>query len=185
MAKNRSENLQRSFLEKSSRYLAGFSPSTSAHLMTERLALMSENERTSTKLLRHNVCSACGTLIALGWTATTARRQQRPRSTTQQHGARKERKVTHVCLVCHRETVTVLPMVPPAVKTAQANSIEPMSSKLELRTPSRISETADKTSSKRRARTRKEKSGLQALLNKSKQTPASSSTLDLMDFQRA
>jgi RNAse P Rpr2/Rpp21/SNM1 subunit domain len=185
MAKNRSENLHAAFLEKSSRYLSISAPSTSAHLMTERLALMSEDERKSTKDLHHTVCGACGTLAALGWTATTARRQQAGRSTVQHHGRTKTRKVIYVCLACHQETISVLPMVPQAVKTAQAKSTESASSKLESRTVSTISETTEKPSSKRRAKTRKERSGLQALLNKSKQTPASSSTFDLMDFMKA
>jgi hypothetical protein len=180
MAKSRSEKLQAAFLEKSSYTLAISSPSTSAHLMTERLSLMPENEREHTNFLRHDVCGACGTVTTLGWTATTPR----TRSTRRQHEGRRERKVIRVCLVCHRETVNALPTAPKAVKIAQTQSMDPSSSRLELGTPPTVSDVAEKTSSKRRARTRKEKSGLQALLNKSKQSTNSSSTLDLMDFMK-
>jgi RNAse P Rpr2/Rpp21/SNM1 subunit domain len=181
MAKSRSENLQVVFLESSSQYLAASTPSTSAHLMTERLALLSEDEQKQKDILRHNVCSACGTATTLGWTATTARQT---RSTRRQVGGRKERIIVCVCLVCHRESVTTLPVAPKAVKTAQAKSMEPMSSRMEVRTSPTISEKIENASNKRRAKTRKEKSGLQALLNKSKQITTASSTLDLMDFMK-
>src|SRR5580704_16104042 len=62
MAKNKRDGLQAAFLENSSRYLAISSPSTSAHLMTERIALSMDSERAATKDLRDNVCNACGTL---------------------------------------------------------------------------------------------------------------------------
>jgi ribonuclease MRP protein subunit SNM1 len=181
MAKSRSEKLQAAFLEKSSYTLAVSAPSTSAYLMTERLALMPENDREPTKFPRHEMCRACGTVTTLGWTATTARRTG---STKQQHRGRRERKIIQVCLVCHRETVNALPIVPKAAKRSQTQSIEPVSSKIELGTPPTVNDIAEKTSSKRRAKTRKEKSGLQALLNKNKQSPNPSPTLDLMDFMK-
>lgn len=173
--------MQAAFLDESSRNLAAAAPSTSAHLMTQRLALLSEDERKPANILRHNVCSACGTLTALGWTARTARKS---RSTQQQFKGKKPHKMIQVCLVCDRETVTDLHMAPKAVKTAQSKSTGAMSSRPEPGTPLAISDTGEKASSKRRAKTRKEKSGLQALLNQRKQTTTASSTLDLLDFMK-
>ena len=161
MSRSRSENLQAAFLEKSSRHLVAAAPSTSADLMAERLALLSEDERRPANLLHHNVCSACGTLTTLGWTARIARHT---RSTHRQLREKKQRKLVRVCLVCDRETATDLHTPRKTGRTAQAKSTGTMSSRLDLGTPQPISET-EKVSSKRRAKKRKDKGGLQALLD--------------------
>src|SRR5436305_7743911 len=158
MSRSRSENLQAAFLEKSSRHLAAAAPSTSAHLMAERLALLSEDERRPANLLHHNVCSACGTLTTLGW---TARIERHTRSTHRQLREKKQRKLVRVCLVCDRETATDLHTPRKTGRTAQAKSTGTMSSRLDLGTPQPISDTEEKVSSKRRAKKRKEKGGLQ------------------------
>ena len=182
MSTSRSENLQAAFLDESSRNLAAAAPSTSAHLMAERLALLSEDERKPANILRHNVCSACGTLTVLGWTAKTARQTG---SSHRQLRGKKPRKLVQICLVCYRETATDLHTTPQAVKTTQAKSTVAMSSRTELGMSPAASERGEKASSKRRAKTRKEKSGLQALLNQRKQTTTTaSSTLDLLDFMK-
>jgi ribonuclease MRP protein subunit SNM1 len=188
MAKNRIDGLQVAFLENSSRYLAISSPSTSAHLMTERIALSTGNERATVKGPRDNVCNACGTLMILGWN-TTMRHEQKPcKSTTQIPIRKRQRRLIQVCQVCHRETATTLSVKVNAVKGGRPTpSSSSTTNKHSAEAPATVDKRAEKTSGKQRAKTRKEKGGLQALLNKSKQASASSSSLklDLMDFMKA
>jgi ribonuclease MRP protein subunit SNM1 len=183
MAKSKSDGLQAAFLENSSRYLAISSPSTSAHLMTERIALSTDGERAAAKGLRDNVCNACGTLMILGWNATMGHEHKLCSSTTQKPIRKRQRRLIQVCQVCHRETVIAWN----AVKGGQPTLSHSTTSKHPVEAPATMNKGAEKTSGKQRAKARKEKSGLQALLNKSKQTSASSSTfkLDLMDFMKA
>ena len=183
MAKNKSDGLQAAFLENSSRCLAISSPSTSAHLMTERIALSTDSEHAAAKGLRDNVCNACGTLMVLGWNTTIGHGHKLCSSTMQRPIQKGRRRWILVCQVCHRETVTALN----AVKGGQPTSSPSTTSKHPVEAPATMNKGAEKTSGKQRAKARKEKSGLQALLNKSKQTSASSSTfkLDLMDFMKA
>jgi hypothetical protein len=187
MAKIRGDGLQVAFLENSSRYLAISSPSTSAHLMTERIALSStDSERVTTKGLRDGVCNACGTLMVSGWN-TTMKYGQKPCSNTTQRPIRKrQHRLIQVCRVCHRDTVTTLDVKANAVKGSQPTLGPSTTSKHPVEAPATMNEVTGKTSSKQRAKARKETSGLQALLNKSKQASASSSfKLDLMDFVKA
>src|SRR5579871_4719206 len=124
MANVRGDGLQVNFLENSSRYLAISSPSTSAHLMTERIALSSaiDNERAPAKGLRDGVCNACGTWMVLGWN-TTMRHGQKPCSNTTQRPIRKrQRRLIQVCRVCHQDTVTALDVKVNAVKGRQPTS---------------------------------------------------------------
>jgi poly(A) polymerase Pap1 len=189
MAKILSDGLQAAFLENSSRYVAISSPSTSAHLMTERIALSSttNNERATAKGLRDSVCNACGTLMVLGWNATMKHGQKLRSNTTQRPIRKRQRRLIQVCRVCHRDTVTTLNVEVNAVKGGQPTSGPFTTSKHSVEASATMSKVAEKTSSKQRAKARKETSGLQALLNKSKQTSASSSSFkpDLMDFMKA
>jgi hypothetical protein len=187
MAKFKGDGLQAAFLESSSRYMAISSPSTSAHLMTERIALRTDSEHAAAKDLRDNVCNACGTLMVLGWNATMGHGQKPCSNTTQRPIRKRQRRLIQVCRVCHRQTVTALGVKVNAVKGGQPTSSPSTTSKHPVEAPATLNKAAEKTSGKQRAKARKEKSGLQALLNKSKQTSASSSTfkLDLMDFMKA
>jgi hypothetical protein len=188
MAGVRSDSLQAAFLENSSRYLAISSPSTSAHLMTERIALSAtDNERAAAKGLPDNVCNACGTLMILGWNTSMGHGQKPCSNTTQRPIRKRQRRLIQVCRVCHRDTVTTLGVKVNAVKGGQPTSGPSTTSKHSVEAPATMNKGAEKTSSKQRAKARKETSGLQALLNKSKQTSASSSSfkLDLMDFMKA
>ena len=186
MAKSENEKLRKAFLENSSQYLAVSSPSTSAHLMTERLALTIDDERTSAKTLRNKACNACGTLMILGWNAITRRSPQKTSATSRKRARRDRRDFLQACKVCHRETVAALHVEAGATKTAQPKRKVSISTTQAFETRLNGSKSAEKTSSKQRAKTRRDKGGLQALLNKSKQqTPASFSTLDWMDLMKA
>ena len=190
MARTENDALRRVFLENSSRYLAVSSPSTSAHLMAERLALNIDDGRAATKDLYDYICVACGTLMIIGWNAVTRQSQQRTTSKTRKCERRgRHNNFAQTCQVCHRETITVLHFEKDATKTATKTarpkskaSIPPTQA---TENPLNVSKGAEKTSSKQRAKTRKEKSGLQALLSKSRQIAASSSTLSLMDLMKA
>jgi hypothetical protein len=185
MAKIRGDGLQVAFLENSSRYLAISSPSTSAHLMTERIALSStDNERATAKGLRDGVCNACGTLMVLGWNTTMKHGQKLCGNTTQRPIRKRQHRLIQVCRACHRDTVTTSDVKANAVKGGQPTSGPSTTSKHSVEAPATMNKGAEKTSSKQRAKARKETSGLQALLNKSKQASAPSSfELDLMDFK--
>lgn len=197
---------QLAYLKSASEYLAFSSPSTSAYLGSERVALMLDprkdrkNVLRDRKALRDQLCTACGTLTIIGWTAALKRGKEdlkRSKLKVQKLSGRKTTKhsrIIHVCGSCHSEMVTImptstklahaLPTRKPLVTTTASKAQTPV--EVPVQQPESLSVASEKMSSKQRAKARKEKSGLQALLAKSKQSAtASSSTFNLMDFMKA
>ncbi len=192
MSKANSNDLQAAFLENASKYLAISGPSTSAHLGSERIALMLDDEATSTKALRDQWCTACGSVSIVGWTTTFKLGKQdrkKPKVKCQRpskQGSKKHDQVISICGTCHRETVATLPAKRKIAHSAPSKSQTPVKTDLSIETSATVPKPADRTSStsKQRAKARKERIGLQALLKKSKQN-TTSSTMNLMDLMKA
>lgn len=186
-----SQKARAEFLRASSRMLFSSSPSTSRHLQSQSTELPQSLRPSKTPAQQRDACTACGNLFIPGWTTETkiftrgARRRQR---STSQKTLVRSTLVSNLCLVCHRTTREVAvfktdirksqskPRKAPAI--ASTASIEKT---LPLPDESMVEQPV-KTNSKKRAKARKDRDGLQALLSKSaKNKPAPSlSFMDLM-----
>ena len=186
------------FLHASANLCSATAPATSAQLMLQRHIEMASDTRPSSKNGSDSSCKACGTIFIPGWTLQTSIVEKRasklaiPKSGSKKHPGSllsAEKYVRVKCLACHRFEDTLLQKTrishrgETAKVTSQATiptdaerNLDPGSSSLEKSTKA----------SKRRDRARKNKSGLQAILEKSR-TPAASSSgfgLDLLDLMK-
>ncbi|KAL8705070.1 MAG: hypothetical protein Q9201_001796 [Fulgogasparrea decipioides] len=188
------------FLDDSARLLQSVAPGTSAHLMHQRNIVAEDNEKALSKVQLKDICKTCGTILVSGVTSRVEAvdpnrvKKKKKRRTTLGPEAPEERFKTE-CRACRRVSKTpsqwsqkhnIRKLVGLAgsvesVKTpAPANNIPTKTSVAENEKPA-----STNISSKRRAKARKQ-GGLQALLNKSKETTMQSSSLELslMDFMK-
>ena len=198
------------FLDASAHYYSTLAPATSAHLMLERMAVAANNEATLAKRPgSDDACGACGTIRIPGLTSKTTiveptkskkvshkRNKQRQSEATANRPTAKQLVVE--CLTCHRITPT--PLQPSqghrvrrqrgsgSTATFGAQTAEPVplsTPAFTKQAPSSEKPVSANSSSKKRAKTRKQ-GGLQAMLEKSKESGKSPSgfALDLMDFMK-
>lgn len=165
------------------------SPSTSRHLQSQSTELAHSLPSLKTLPRSREACTACGNLFAPGWTTETTitprvgRRRQR---TTPQKALVRSKLVSNLCLVCHRTTREVgvfkVDIGKRQSKSSKTPAIASAASTEKTSLDKSVVEQPAKTSSKRRAKARKDREGLQALLSKSAQNkPAPSlSFMDLM-----
>ncbi|KIW13693.1 hypothetical protein PV08_08884 [Exophiala spinifera] len=185
-----SQTLREEFLQASSRMLFLSSPSTSRHLQSQSIELAHSQPPPKTPNMARDACAACGNLFIPGWTTKTTittrtgRRVQKPSPKT---AIVRSKIVSNLCLVCHRTTREVgvfkvdtrkkqsktpgTAAVASTVSTEKSAPVEP------------VVEQPAKSSSKKRAKARKDHEGLQALLNKSAQNKPAPS-LSLMDLMK-
>jgi hypothetical protein len=175
------QNLRDAFLDRAACFTATGSPSTSAHLMAEKLDSLGASHTAAGLKLRATCCLACGRLFVPGWTATTEQKATPPTTPVRERRGHATKKITHTCHSCHRNTTTAIQQ-PRKVKSDRLLPAKsaPLDTLLKEQIPSR-------STAKQRAKERKSKQGLQTLLSsRSKQkSGASSSSLDLMDFMKA
>jgi hypothetical protein len=181
------KNLRDAFLERASCFTATSSPSTSAHLMAEKLDSLATSHTTAGIMLKATCCLACGRLFIPGWTATTEQKATPSRTPVRERCGHVTKKITHACPSCHRKTTTVIqqprklegPRKEKSDRLLPAKSAPP-DTLLKEQSPSR-------STAKQRAKERKSKQSLQALLSSrsKRKSGASSSSLDLMDFMKA
>ncbi|KAL7926580.1 hypothetical protein ACQKWADRAFT_143455 [Trichoderma austrokoningii] len=157
-------------------------PETSAHLLSQRAALLYAHDTAPSDLQRQHVCGACGHIMVPGHatelklkTSRTARtvRRKAPRSAsdkTAKPGSARERSKDFSCGFCAR--VTRIPLSTPEAITRRKVA---KSASSEILKPA----TAN-ASSKKRAKNRK--AGLQALL--SGQQQRQSNPLSLASFMK-
>ena len=169
-------DLRSAFLEDSARLLTTSSPSTTAHLMSERIQMLIPDGKLLLSELRRSTCIACGAprnfeesaivldaRLSFGKSVTT--------STT--------------CSRCHRITVVSAPRTSGPLQTS--NSAKSARRKM-LDSPSHLSHkpaSVGKSNSKQRAKLRKEKTGLQALISNHQQKETSVTSLSLLDLMVA
>jgi hypothetical protein len=170
-----------------SKLMVGLSPSTSAHLSAEKISFGRSKEPPQAPT---RACGGCGTLSIPGWNAPTLASNtgetisHEPSSTQKQPA---QTRIRRGCKVCGRVTqVTSAPAIKP--KRHPVRPSEPVKVRAaELRKPAlQVLQKAPepKVSSKKRARARKDREGLQVLLNRSKAVPAKPG-LGLMDFMKS
>lgn len=185
------------FLHAAGHLYSATAPATSAQLMLQRHLEMAGNAEPRGNDGSSSSCKACGTVLIPGWTSQTSRVDKRaanPKPGSKKHTRAKpspiaDKYVRVKCLACHRFEDTPLQKSKPSSnsETAKATSQATSSSdaKLQLDPESSPLDNSSKAS-KRRERARKHKSGLQAMLEKSKlpTAPSSGFGLDLLDFMK-
>lgn len=176
------QELRARFLESSSDALFLSSISTSRYLGTQRAQLMLSNGT------RNDSCSACGNLLLPGWTTSFGLAPTRLRSAAKPRdgGEDSRQKSRHLrCGACCRvtkETVTysLKTRKKGVTPTEKAPSVQPVVQS----GPELLPEKSTKTmSSKQRAKARRDREGLQSLMNRSSQNRATP-TLNLLDLMR-
>jgi hypothetical protein len=181
------QNLRDAFLERAACFSATSSPSTSAHLMAEKLDSLATSHTAAGVMLRATCCLACGRLFVPGWTATTEQKAIPTSPPVKRRRGHAIKKITHACHSCHRNTTTVIqqPRIVEGPRGVKSDRLLPAKS-APLNALSK-EQSPSRSTAKQRAKERKSKQGLQTLLSsRSKQkSGASSSSLDLMDFMKA
>lgn len=174
--------LRARFLQSSSDALFLSSISTSRHLETQRTQLMLSNGT------RTDSCAACGNLLLPGWTTIFGLAPVKSSSAAKTRGGREEsrRKIRHLrCGACCRvtkETVTysLNTRKKGVIPTVKAPSDQPVVQSGPELPPEKSTKTM---SSKQRAKARRDREGLQSLMNRSSQN-RSTPALNLLDLMR-
>lgn len=188
------------FLHASAHLYSVTAPATSAQLMLQGHIERAGNTRPTNIYESSSACQACGTILIPGWTSKTSRVDKgASKVANPEAGAKKHAKgklsphlVKYVrvkCLACHRFEDTPLQKSKTNSNSekAKATSRTTVSSDPKPNLDPE-SESLDKPpkASKRRERARKHKSGLQAMLEKSKASTAPSAGfgLELLDLMK-
>ncbi|KAI0403433.1 hypothetical protein F4802DRAFT_289208 [Xylaria palmicola] len=182
-----------SFLTDAAHLLVSASPETSAHLMSQRNALMFNNHSDLPEVHRQHVCGCCGHIIIIGRgdrlemesskaaRRKTSRTKPRAREAQPRGGCRK----TLTCSTCGRYTKVHIP--PPARISRRRPKPTPGPATTPVEVPGRVASSGEapkvsaNASSKKRAKNRKQ--GLQALLQQSASSKSQAGLgLSLADF---
>ncbi|PTB39942.1 uncharacterized protein TrAFT101_005014 [Trichoderma asperellum] len=176
------------YLTDAAHMLRNAAPETSAHLLSQRAALLYAHDMAPSDLQRQHVCAACGHIMIPGQgtelkletlrTKRTTRRkvQSSASGKTAKPGSPRERSKDLSCGFCAR--ITRIPLSAPEAVTrrkATKSKIQDSTANTEIQKPA----TAN-ASSKKRAKNRK--AGLQALL--SGQQQRQSNPLSLASFMK-
>ena len=185
------------FLHTAAHLYSATAPATSAQLMLQRNVEIADNARPKSNSGSNTSCKACGTVSIPGWTSQISRVENR--ASKIQSGSKKHKRgrlpassVKYLrlkCLACHRFQDT------PLQKNKTSSSYERTRTTLQKGSSLDAQPNLDPESSplesstrasKRRERARKQKSGLQAMLEKSRApaTPSFGLGLDLMDLMK-
>ena len=187
------------FLHAAAHLYSTIAPATSAQLMLQRHTEIAGNAKSKSDEKSSSSCKACGTILIPGWTSQTSRVDKRvlqiadpkPRSKRHTRGrtsATIEKHIRVKCLACHRFDDSPLPK-PDTGRTnkdAKATSGATSSDPRPLLNQELNSHDKPSKASKRRERVRKHKSGLQAMLERSKApaVPPSGFGLDIWDLMK-
>ena len=186
------------FLHASAHLYSAIAPATSAQLMLQRHIEIADNAKSKSDEKSSSSCKACGTILIPGWTSQTSRVDKGPskmaspkprpkRHTRGRISATPEKHIRVKCLACHRFEDFPLPKSERGRTNKEAKATSNVSSDLKPSLDQELN-PHDKPSkaSKRRERVRKHKSGLQAILEKSKApaAPSSGFGLDIWDLMK-
>ncbi|EHY54055.1 hypothetical protein HRR83_004703 [Exophiala dermatitidis] len=183
------QELRTKFLHNSARMILLSSPSTSRYLAHQSVEL-DYAQSTKSSSSAETVCAACGNLLLPGWTASTriVTRTTATTSKTTSRSNNRKKILSRRCATCQRISKQVADISvdarrrrrTPAASVSEHRHMDvvPAESPAES-----APEKTTKTSSKKRAKARKDREGLQALLNKSAQNKTGPS-LNLMDLMR-
>src|SRR5271155_1189490 len=147
----RTMNLRSAFLEDSARLLTTSSPSTTAHLMSERIQMLIPDGKLLLSKLRRSTCIACGAPRNFEGSAIVP--DTRLDEWTQSSTGKSVTKST-TCSRCHRVTVISTPCIFEPLQTS--NSAKSATRKIVDSSPhlSHKSASVSKSNSKRRAKFR-------------------------------
>ena len=179
------------FLSEASQLLFASSSSTSAYLSSQRVTLeRAQQPRSNFK----GACAGCGTLALPGLTVSDVKKHSpenakrgKPRAASHPAPTRSLRR--QKCNVCGRITTSHVDKSKKAARSSTRQDTEIDRTKIPLeakQAPASQQHQEPKSmsvNSKKRAKARKDREGLQALLNKNKQ-PSTKADLNLMDFMR-
>ena len=188
------------FLLASGHLYSATAPATSAELMLQHHTEIAGTARLTSSERPSLSCKACGTVLILGCTSQVSKVEKGPsgivnpksrskKHTRGQRSAHPEKYVRVKCLACHRFEDTRLQKTKTSRITEMDKSTLLATSPLNaIPNPDPDSSPTEKSTkaSRRRERTRKHKSGLQAMLDKSR-APATTTFglgLDLMDLMK-
>lgn len=180
------ESTRASFLEKAAHLTYTRSPSTSAHLISEQQAL-ARSTQAVTRSQNTDACQRCGTLATGVWKSKSATvRRTKSSSSRKPLPTPTMRTMVRRCDACGNVAkLSIQPKVKPSplrkVQTSSATLAAPDSHS----SPSSSVRARDepKLSSKKRAKARKDRDGLQVLLNKKKPS-STTQPMTLMDFMK-
>lgn len=170
------------FLQSSGHALFLSSPSSSRHLMTERSQLMHSTETNP------DSCTACGSIFLSGWTASLglASTKLKSKARTKCSEEQAQEKTQYLkCGICHRvnKATVTHPIKTKRQKIIQSDK-DPKAQPATDPMPEPVVEKSTKSlSSKQRAKVRRDREGLQSLLNRSTQH-RTAPTLNLMDLMK-
>lgn len=179
-----SQRLRHSFLQQSAQMLFLSTPAISRQLMCEShelggaLSIATPNNE-------KNVCSSCGTFLLPQWTMERTFRTKKVESRGKNHPrkSRRSKVLSQRCSTCYRVTKNTASLVL-NVRSRREKSLEITHEPHgELPPPVPTTDRASKSCSKKRAKTRKDREGLQALLKKTEQTNITPN-LNLMDLMK-
>lgn len=189
------------FLHTAAHLYAATAPATSAQLMLQRHCEIAHNPRPKSNDGLSSSCKACGTVSIPGWTSQLSKVEKRAAkvTTNSKSGSKKHNKgrlaansVKYIrvrCLACHRFEDTPLHTTKTSSSSGRARAalqkMSPLDAQPNADPESTLLEGPNRAS-KRRERARKQKSGLQAMLEKSRtpSTPTPRLGLDLMDLMK-
>ena len=188
------------FLLASAHLYSVTAPATSAQLMLQHHTEIAETARPTSNDESSLSCKACGTVSIPGWTSQVSRVDKGPsrivnpksrskRHTKRQRSAHSEKYVRVKCLACYRFEDTPLQKNKSSRNKEREKSTllatSPLNAISNLASDSSPTEKSTKAN-RRRERARKHKSGLQAMLDKSRAPTTTTLGLgfDLMDLMK-
>lgn len=199
--------LRLKYLKDAAHVLNVNSPSTAAHLLTDHNRILHADSRSLTFSQHRVICAACGSIRMPEWPkellAAGPHNQKRRKNTdngatrtasmTKGHDEETEERPAfreYKCMRCHH--TKLIPEMRPPKSLDERLSAHPLpvqaqasSTRLQKHPNTGISKSAENASSKKRAKTRKDKGLLAALSAGKNQQPSNSSqSFDLFDFMR-
>lgn len=183
-----------SFLATASQQLFESSPTTSAHLSAENVNLQRVHQRFRGL---GGCCRSCGTLAIPGVTSSlvTSRisGEPGPKRRMKQKSFTSRSTTIQQCLACGRHTKETITKPNKSVRAISTTVVPPLQAPAQPPPAASVPDspgegskppsTEPKVSSKKRAKARKDREGLQALLNKAKPS-AGPSKLNFMDMMK-
>jgi endogenous inhibitor of DNA gyrase (YacG/DUF329 family) len=181
------QGVQGSFLEEAGRHVYARSPSTSAYLISERLAL-SRLSKEHQQMKHSDLCQRCGTLALGAWKMRPIASGLLRDESVASASAARNRRQTAIRKCCRCGNVSSIqvdsPHKPSRSRSMQQRTVELQQAEepaqRRTRSPTR-QET--KVSSKKRAKRRKDFQGIQALVSRAS-AKSSHTALDLMDLMK-
>ncbi|TQS36872.1 hypothetical protein Golomagni_02669 [Golovinomyces magnicellulatus] len=178
------------FLNDSAHLLAVSAPETSRFLMLKRNALALDNNIDPVETNMSKTCSACGTLIIIGWQGTAyieSRGTGKKMRDSRQRANKRERSRTLVyeCNTCHRKSRNDLKSSLMTRQKLKSSRCKPIHS---IKKPSNHEQEKNPhvalapPSGIRKANKKRKNNTLEALIAKKKSSQTSSVDFDLMDF---